>query len=157
LKELTEVFAEDCKIVSLKTLKVYIEGKDKIEASFQQTKAADVTVSKRIYLECDKGTSSEKNTFCFDFHRKHLAPGLGDPDKENLLLYECKGPKIVQIWGMVDANHFADSTSLKENDVYASKPWQYVKAIVAKSWKVEEKIVQDCAHFHDYDHMEVWG
>ncbi len=158
LREILEVFYEDSKIVSLKTLKVYLDGKEKIETSFRQTKPSEVTVSKRIYLEPNiQDNNDVRTTFCFDFHRQKLAPGLGDPDKENLLLYQCKGPKIVQIWGMVDVDRFADNSSLKESDVYASNPWQLVKAIVSKSWDVEEAVVQECAHFHDYDHMEVWG
>lgn len=154
MKELDTLFSSTAKIMSLKTSSAYLSSKEQILSSFTKTNPTVVTVSKRIYIEKD----GQDMTFCLDLHRAATSPGLGDGRKENVLLYACEASKIIDVWGMVDSEHLAADTELTMEQVVTSKFWPFVSQIVQSKWKGGEELdVTKLVHYHNYDHMEVWG
>lgn len=154
MKELDILFSSTAKIMSLKTGSAYLSNKEQILNSFSKTNPTVVTVSKRIYIEME----SQNMTFCVDLHRAATSPGLGDGQKENVLLYACESAMIMDVWGMVDSEHLADDTELTTEQAVKSKFWSLVKQIVESKWRGSEALdIAKHVHYHNYDHMEVWG
>lgn len=144
--------------------KVYFTSSEDILRAYRTVTSQPVIVSKRIYLQYTT-SPDEHATWCLDFHRPNTSPGLGDNDDCQILLYQCsRDEQIMTIWGCTDIAHWSENTELTIQDVigkHSTHPeiWQGVEKIVKQVWKVPASITSlaSFAHYHNYDHMEVWG
>lgn len=149
-----DLFAENAIIGSLKSESIYLTGKEEIRISFKITQPTEVLVSKRIYIEAKE----LKYTWSFDLHRCGTSPGLGDPTKCTALLYMSNNALFERIWGTVDLEKLSDQSELTKDQVIGSKLWKLALKIISQFEKIERKdIKEEFLHYHNYDHMEVWG
>lgn len=156
ITSLCALLAPSSSIRSLKTGTEYLAGPAAIGESFNKTLAAPVAVSKRVYIEPTgqdlDGTGSV--SYVMDLHRAGTAPGLGDKAKDTVLFYRVKGAEIMSIWGTVDSEKLAADSDLSKDRLLGSKAWKLVSQIVVKE---RGSLDEAGVHYHNYDHMEVWG
>lgn len=154
VQSISELFSDSASICSLKSGAQFLTGRTAIAESFAKTSPAAVAVSKRVFVESSPSatTSLPRASFVFDLHRKGTSPGLGDKTKDGVLLYRVVGASIEQIWGAVDNERLAVDENLTEERLFQSKVWKLAGEIMQREVQpIGER------HYHNYDHMEVWG
>jgi hypothetical protein len=147
-----EVFADDAKISSLKSGKDLLVGADIIQTSFSRATACAASTSKRIFIEASAAASGV--SYCFDLHHPGTSPGLGDRNKDAILLYKCAQGKIQQVWGMTDTEKLTSSDSDGKRRVLSSQAWNLAHAIIAAD---NPMFSEEMLHYHDYEKIETWG
>ena len=156
IASLCALLAPSSSIRSLKTDAEYLAGSAAIGESFNKTLAAPVAVSKRVYIEPSGQdlAGADSVSYVMDLHRAGTAPGLGDKAKDTVLFYRVKGAEIASIWGTADSEKLAADSDLSRDRLLGSKAWKLVSQIVAKE---RGSLDEAGVHYHNYDHMEVWG
>ena len=149
LDEIEETYGESAVVCNLKNGKVLLSGKSRIRLSFSHSIPHECSATRRIFIECSNGAS-----FAFDFHKVGQSPGLGDPNKETVLLYRVFDSVITNVWGCVDKKNMASTTSLSLNHIISSELWPMAMSIVLLD---DPSFTLDQCHFHDYTDLEVWG
>eukprot|EP01038_Epipyxis_sp_PR26KG_P015836 gene15836-21457_t len=149
LNDIESLFEENSFIASLKNGSNYISGRTAVRDSFLKTTSSEVTISKRIFVD-----NNGPITFCFDLHRSGTSPGLGDRTKDTVLLYKCCDSHIQGIWGTADQEKLASNTELSKSELLSSKLWKYALQYIHS---VMPDLNDEIIHYHNYDHMEVWG
>ena len=174
LDSIIDLFDEQAVIASLKTEKPLLTGIEAIRTSFAKTTATTgIECSRRLYIPY-KPTPNTTNTsigpvtgtgtgtgidskysYTLDFHTPGSSPGLGDPNKDTVLLYQCNEntSKIVHIWGTVDTDILASKVVVSENDVYKCNVWKWVLLVLQKQ-EPEVEIGTREMYFHDYTNIE---
>ena len=174
LDSIIELFDEHAVIASLKTEKPLLTAIEAIRASFAKTTATTgIECSRRLYIpykpapnttristSTGTGTGTEtgidsKYSYTLDFHTPGSSPGLGDPNKDTVLLYQCNEntSKIVHIWGTVDTDILASKVAVTESDVYKCNIWKWVLLVLQKQ-EPEVEIGTRDMYFHDYTNIE---
>lgn len=179
-----ELFSESAKMLSLKNPnKVYLDGAEKISNSFLLAEPTNATLSKRVFFDTAAVTTAaaadfialrqkpepeQAITFCLDFHRAGMSPGLGDLSKPTVLLYRCNTKHITSVWGMVDKEGLAESLEdLTMNKMRETAAWKLAIAhvlvdvpdLVSDLKEEDEGRIKEerRIHFHNYDNIDVWG
>jgi len=167
LEEIALLFSEDAAILSLKTGKELLRGRQKIEQSFAGTSAARATCAKRLFIESSaaanfnaKSDADASVSFALDLHVPGTSPGLGDRTKHTVLLYRVESNLITHVWGGVDADKMSANEKLTKEDL-VTKLKETISRIIEQDYphcfeKEAENGVVDI-HFHDYCNLEVWG
>lgn len=188
---ISELFSSNAQMLSLKNAqKIYLDGVEKISNSFLLAEPTNATLSKRVFfdtamapiaqgvtiaeLQEEPDESALKRTnntisFCLDFHRAGMSPGLGDLSKPTVLLYRCNAEHITTVWGMVDKEGLAESKADESwdlNRLQHTTAWKLAIAhVLVDTPSVLQEMGEDSGekkdtsriHFHNYDKIDVWG
>ena len=159
---ITELFAEDASVYSLKTGACFLKGKGKIRAAFATTKPHTASVSKRVFIDFPKKSQGEGSiaqgvTFCVDMHRAETSPGLGDVSRNTVLLYRCDSRSICNVWGMTDSEGLSMKPDLSLNLFLSSATWKAIAAIIGADIDIDTAGVSEHVHFNNYDTIDTWG
>lgn len=151
LDMIEEVFSDGAIVKSLKSDKELLNGKINIRNSFENAPPHPSEASKRVFIECSGGRVS----YCFDFYKIGDSPGLGDPQKETVLLYRVENNVFTNVWGSVDKLEMASNSSLSMQIVSQSDLWS--KYVVPLILHEDPSFSLDMCHFNNYGDIETIG
>jgi len=160
-RAMEELFSQLACIASLKSNVVHLDGKEAICKSLLSAARSDAIPSKRVFVHPDEESEGDKTpqSFCLDFHRAGQSPALGDQSKPTVLLYQCDSRHIIRVWGAVDKENISNRSGMTARDVYGSQAWEMAWRHISNAVPSIDKVLveEECAHFHDYDSIDVWG
>ena len=163
IEDIAEIFADDGWIGSLKSNKQYMKGREAIAASFNRTKGGGGTTGcfARVYVpplpsDGAGNGNSPSVSFVLDFHKPGTSPGLGDPNKNGVLLYRCTSKHITHVWGGVDTSNVSSTTPLLLSTVTMAAAWDWATSIIRLDLPLFGENPSDF-YFHDYSSIETWG